>query len=354
MLTSISNSAITHYPADQKTVKPSFLSLPLEIREEMEKLLDFSSRLALFKALTTATRNGEPIESPTLKLHLIKEKIQAQYQKDLIRSDEELKWFALSQLQKLSGSGQLDQVVEKFVLFELIRLVSDPGVFKFLQESVQQDARLKEKLLNWVERSKTEEVQPIAANALTLLVKAGEQFNNKDLKGVRVPGADLSYGVFDSAQLQGADLRSVDFRQIWLRQANLGGAQMEGVQFGEWAYLQEEDKVHACAYSPDGKSCAAGLGNGEISVYMTSNWEKMHTLEGHTKAVRSVVYSPSGTQLASGSDDQTVRLWDVESGALGRTLRGHTSSVESVVYSPDGTRIASGSGDKTEIGRAHV
>ncbi len=87
MLTLISNSAITHYPAEQKTVKPSFFSLPIEIQEEMEKLLDFSSRQALFKALTTATRNGEPIDSPILKLHLIKDRIQAQYQGALISSD---------------------------------------------------------------------------------------------------------------------------------------------------------------------------------------------------------------------------------------------------------------------------
>ncbi len=61
--------------------------------------------------------------------------------------------------------------------------------------------------MSWIERSKIEEVQAIAANAFTFLVKAGVQFNNKDLKAIRVPGANLSYGVFDSAQLQGADLR---------------------------------------------------------------------------------------------------------------------------------------------------
>lgn len=153
--------------------------------------------------MTTVTPDGVRIDpfvqriGPfVLKLHLIKKKIQAQYQEALIRSDEELKRLVLNQLQKLSDSAQLDKVAEKPELFALVCCINDPKIFTFLREKTQQDTQLKEKLLNWVERSKTEEVQAIATNALTLLVKAGVQFNNKDLKGIRVPGADLSYGVF--------------------------------------------------------------------------------------------------------------------------------------------------------------
>ncbi len=122
---------------------------------------------------------------------------------------------------------------------------------------------------------------------------------------------------------------------------------MEGVQFGEWPYLQEESAVTSCAYSPDRKTCAVGLGNGNISVYATSNWEKVHTLQGHTSSVMSVVYSPSGAQIASSSSDKTVRLWDAKTGESVITLQGHTHPVRSVVYSPSGAQIASGSVDKT-------
>ncbi|UUM21008.1 pentapeptide repeat-containing protein [Mycoavidus sp. SF9855] len=347
MLSSISNSALTHYPATQKTVASLFLKLPLEIQEEIEKSLDGSSRHALFKALTTVTRDGESIEAPALKLHLIKERIQAQYQESLISSDEGLKKFALGQLETLSDAGQLDKVVEKLAFFELVCLLNAPEVFSFLREKIHQNAQLKEKLLSWVERSKTEKVQAIAANALTVLVKTGVQFNSQDLKGIRVPGADLSYGMFDSAQLQGADLSQVNFSNSWLCHADLSAAKMAGVRFGEWAYLQEGGAVYSCAYSPDGKNCAVGLNNGTISVYTTSNWKKSYTLRGHTNSVYSVVYSPNGAQIASGSDDKTVRLWDAHSGAAVHTLRGHTNSVYSVVYSPSGAQIASGSDDKT-------
>ncbi len=188
----------------------------------------------------------------------------------------------------------------------------------------------------------------MAANSLTLLVQSGIQFNGADLRGIRIPGADLSYGLFDSAQLQGADLRNSNLCSSWLRQANLSGAQMEGVQFGEWPYLTEESYVLSCAYSPDGKHCAVGLENGTISVYSTLDWQKIHTLEGHTGRVLSVVYSPSGAQIASASQDNTVRLWDVASGQSRAVIESFGRGIYSVVWktTPDSTYLVIGSGDR--------
>ncbi len=226
--------------------------------------------------------------------------------------------------------------------------VGDLGVVRLLAERVQQEPSFKKRLLAIIERSKTDaEVRQVAANAMTILVRAGVQFTGMDLQGIRIPGADLSYGVLGSAQLQGADLRKANLHTSWLREANLSGAQMAGVQFGEWPMLQENSEVISCAYSPDGKTCAMGLVNGAIRVYDTSSWEKIHTLQGHDKSVNSVAYSPNGEQIASASDDKTVRLWDAHSGALRHTLQGHKRLVKSVMYSPNGEQIASGSSDKT-------
>ncbi|MCX8565746.1 MAG: WD40 repeat [Glomeribacter sp. 1016415] len=244
----------------------------------------------------------------------------------------------------LNDSNRVDQrgVLNRF------NLVEDAAILNFLVERVGQNKALVKPLLAWIQASKTEkEVSQGAANAMTILAKSGIQFSGLDLAGIRVPGADLSFGMFDSAQLQRADLTGVKLHTSWLQQANISGAQMAGVQFGEWTYVQEESKVYSCAYSPDGQTCAMGLGNGVIRVYDTSSWAKIHTLEGHTSSVNSVVYSPSGAQIASGSSDKKVRLWDAHSGAAGPTLEGHTFSVESVVYSPSGAQLASGSWDKT-------
>ena len=226
--------------------------------------------------------------------------------------------------------------------------VNDHSLLQFLEERVQQEPAFKAQLLTYIEHSKKDKKwRKAAANAITILVRSGEQFIGADLRNVRIPGADLSYGVFDSAQLQNADLRKVNLRGVWLRQTDLSGAQMTGVQFGELPYLSEDNSVRSCAYSPDGKSFAVGFYNGNISVYSTSNWERSRKLSGHGEPVRRIMYSPRGDQLASASQDRTVRLWDAITGLQIHVLKDHTLYVHGVAYSPKGDLIASGSDDKS-------
>ncbi|KAG0015270.1 hypothetical protein BGZ80_009949 [Entomortierella chlamydospora] len=228
------------------------------------------------------------------------------------------------------------------------RLVDEPTISQFLVERAQQQPIFKEQLHASIERSKAEKMARVAAaNAITVLVRAGVQFNGTDLRDIKIPGADLSYGMFDSAQLVGADLRKVNLHNIWLRNANLRGAQLTGVHFGELPFLQENTVVSSCAYSQDGRVFAAGLGDGCISLYRTSGWERLHTLTGHTDYVGCLAFSETGGQIASGSRDGDVRLWDVESGHCIHVLQGHEDDVNSVVFSPNGDHIASGGEDNT-------
>ncbi|KAF9436921.1 hypothetical protein BGZ76_002545 [Entomortierella beljakovae] len=227
-------------------------------------------------------------------------------------------------------------------------LMSEPSILDFLAERVQQEPLFKDQLLAMVEQSKfNKAMRKAAANAITVLVRAGVRFNGADLKGIQIPRADLSGGQFDSAQLEGADLRKVNLRNTWLRQADFSKAQMAGIQFGEWPYVQESSEVLCCSYSLNGKTCVFGLADGTISVYDTMTWAKTHTLQGHTSSVRDVACSPNGHQIASGSDDKTVRLWDMETGKPGPVLSGHAKAVKCVAYSPSGHQIASGSYDET-------
>ncbi|KAI1295073.1 hypothetical protein EDD11_008032 [Mortierella claussenii] len=226
--------------------------------------------------------------------------------------------------------------------------VNKPLVLQFLAERVQQEPIFEKELHAFIEQSKTDKAWSVAAaNAMTILVRAGMRFNGADLRDVSISGADLSCGEFDHAQLQGADMSNTTLRGIWLCQANLSNAQMEGVEFGELPYVMEENTINCCAYSPDGKACVVGLSEGRIRVYDTSTWAVTLTLEGHTVSVCSVAYAPSGRQIASGSVDNTVRLWDAQSGAPGHILSGHTDTVRGVAYSPSGQQIASGSADNT-------
>jgi uncharacterized protein YjbI with pentapeptide repeats len=65
--------------------------------------------------------------------------------------------------------------------------------------------------------SKTSSKYDVAAsNAISLLNAAKINFNHMDLKGIRIPNANLSRSQFDSADLSGAYLVGVDFSTSWL------------------------------------------------------------------------------------------------------------------------------------------
>ncbi|KAF9937646.1 hypothetical protein BGZ65_001304, partial [Modicella reniformis] len=282
--------------------------------------------------------------------------------------------------------------------------VNHSSILHFLEERVQQEPIFKQQLLSYIEHSKSDKSWRLAAaNAITILVRAGEQFIGANLQGIQIPGADLSYGMFDSANLQHADLRKVNFRGVWLRQADLRGALMKGAQFGELPLLTMKSKARSCAYSRNGESFVVGLDSGDVAVYKTLDWEKTSKwsgrsgpvlrgitfspnsdqiasasedkivqpfiasssthdmpglwdvttgtcrwiLKGHCGTAFSVAYSPQGDLIVSGSDDNSVRLWDAETGARRQVFTGHTACITSVAFSPQGKWIVSASNDKT-------
>ncbi|KAF9346117.1 hypothetical protein BGX26_002397 [Mortierella sp. AD094] len=225
-------------------------------------------------------------------------------------------------------------------------IVDESSISQFLVDRTQGHLVFKQQLHAVLERSKTEKAARVAsANAITVLVRAGVQFVKADLRGIRIPGADLSYGMFDSAQLNGADLRKTKLHNIWLRKANLSGAQMAGVQFGELPLLQEQDMVMCCAYSQDDKMLAVGLVGGDVGLYDTSNWRKIRTLRGHTDRINCLVLSDASDRIATGSGDGEVRLWDVQTGNCAHTLNCRGNILAISKYLPKGYHVASGGED---------
>ncbi|KAG0372337.1 hypothetical protein BGX24_000381 [Mortierella sp. AD032] len=225
-------------------------------------------------------------------------------------------------------------------------LVKDPSTLQFMAERVQQDEVLKKKLFGIIELSKSNPSAAMsAANAITILVRAGERFNGFDLSRVQIPGADISGGDFDSVNLAGADLTGATLTRAWLRHADFTGAQMRNVQFGEWPYLKMKTDVNACAYSPDGKIFAVGFGGGAISLLKTDTWEKIRDLAGHELTVNALEFSRDCQQLVSGGEDRLVKLWNVKTGTLEKELGGQPETVQCVVYSSKGHQIAAASLD---------
>ncbi|KAF8926750.1 hypothetical protein BGZ58_010945 [Dissophora ornata] len=166
-------------------------------------------------------------------------------------------------------------------------LVSEPSIIHFLADRAQQSKEFKDQLNNIIHLSKTDsQVSQAAANAITILVRAGVRFSGQKLKGIQVPGADLSFGVFDSARLQGADLRNTRLQGVWLRQAKLNKARMDEAWCGEWPGLK--DMEGPFAVSPDGKTFAAIATSGSVHLYNTSTWAFKDSLEGYVRSVRQL------------------------------------------------------------------
>ncbi|KAG0300314.1 hypothetical protein BGZ97_003297, partial [Linnemannia gamsii] len=289
------------------------------------------------------------------------------------------------ELQPETDSSEIRPLDADSLLFKR-DLLKEPSVIQFLCERVKQNPGFQAQLLAVIHKSKiAASVTTAATNAITILVRAGVSFNGADLRGIRIPGADLSNGWFDAAQLQGADLRDVNFSRSWLRKVDFSGAQMEAVRFGELPFLEGSNFAFCCAYSPDGARMAFGLSFAGVTLFDTSSWTKtnewytsdfqiaclafspdsrrlvlgnMHgkveildmsdttllSLIGHVGNITCVVFSPCGTQVASASGHEAVRLWNSETGECLFVMEGHS---EIVAYSPSGHQLVTGDGDGT-------
>ena len=81
------------------------------------------------------------------------------------------------------------------------------------------------------------------------------------------------------------------------------------------ATLGAESDISAIAFSHDGQTIGAGLGNGSVSLWDVDTKELLFTDKSHEDAVTALVFSPDGKKFATGGGafDKRVVLWDIAS-----------------------------------------
>ena len=250
------------------------------------------------------------------------------------------------------------------IVLNKINICNRPEAINWWLEQLENNSE-RQKIINklrevlYLSKDKNE-IETAAANAITILIAAGEAFSDEDLSHVHIRGANLNGGIFDHTIFRHADLREVSFVGAWIRKADFAHAKMAGVDFGERAKFNlgyfdgngfvAGDKL--VAFSKD-FLWIAKANESEIKLY-NSETQRLHcTFTGHSDLILSLEFGPDNI-LASGSKDGTVRLWDVKGCGCLHTVTGHQEGVYTLVFgkslAPGGsyrTVLASGGCDKT-------
>ncbi len=160
----------------------------------------------------------------------------------------------------------------------------------------------------------------------------------------QVTGVDLSHdgryavtGSFDGT------VRVWDLHTGGARAATGGTSPL----YGHAALSEPLAGARGLAFSPDGKTIAAGSYDGRVRLWNVAAAEVERTLVGHSGRIFEVAFSHDGNVLASSSADRSARLWSVATGSELRVLAGHAGPVVGVAFSPDDQLLATGSKDTT-------
>jgi WD40 repeat protein len=95
------------------------------------------------------------------------------------------------------------------------------------------------------------------------------------------------------------------------------------------------------AFSPDGKTLAAGLESGEVRLWDVTTGREHWRLRGHGAGVRFVGFHPDGRTLAVAGSfaEDAVYIWDLETRTQRYRLLGHRSGVLAGAWRADGRHL---------------
>jgi hypothetical protein len=123
---------------------------------------------------------------------------------------------------------------------------------------------------------------------------------------------------------------------------------------------QIDKRVHALAFSPDGRYLAAAVGEsgfvedpaegwwgwgGALHLYDAVRSEFLAAFPREKDDILAVAFSPDGSLLFTGATDGHIRVVDVQAQQEVAVLDGHVGCVNHLCFSPDGQTLASAGGD---------
>ncbi|MEX2139110.1 MAG: WD40 repeat domain-containing protein [Pirellulales bacterium] len=111
---------------------------------------------------------------------------------------------------------------------------------------------------------------------------------------------------------------------------------------------EEGEVVPSVAYSPNGEFLAIGSFLPVVRLLNPATGNVMRAWKAHDQHIRSVAFNFTGT-LATASYDQTIKLWDAPTGTVRRVLAGHQAPLRVIAFSPDGKWLASAGGQEEMV-----
>jgi RNA polymerase sigma factor (sigma-70 family) len=107
--------------------------------------------------------------------------------------------------------------------------------------------------------------------------------------------------------------------------------------------------VLACAYSPDGKTLAAGSADHTVTLFDATTGTPIRRLQGYQQDITSLAYAPDSRTLAAGGSHSNISIYDTASGKLLRQFAIPAGPVWSLTYTPDGKGLISAGHDSPMI-----
>lgn len=100
--------------------------------------------------------------------------------------------------------------------------------------------------------------------------------------------------------------------------------------------------VRGLAFTPDGGTLVSCGQDGSIRLWNAADGREIATMRGQEGGILGMDLAPDGKTLVTGGTDHAARLWDLSSRQMRDTLK-HDTWVRAVAFSPDGRTIATGS-----------